>query len=546
MMNSPTPSQWRAALNDKTFDFTARCGSADTAPRKALIEKVLGHYAHEFGDTPVRLFRSPGRINLRGMHVDTHGGFLNLMTHQREVVVAAASASDQECTCHNIDPQFQTVTFSLDEESKRGPFTKNWMDYIVSEGVEAQRATHSGDWRNYVTGAVLRARYDAADQPFQGIHAVVGSDIPRGAALSSSHALCVALNLAALSLNGYSLDDYALIRAARGAEWYAGARSGTSDQGAMILGRPGQVVHAAILAEDLESTTPQYIDFPDNLAVLAIHSHTHRNLSGPQLVAYTANRFAYSMAMEILRQELCNTGWSHEEAARLDRLSRMTPEALGGDAAIFQLLQRIPETASLETLRQRYALPDLEEAYTQCFGGVPEAARPTEIGLRGPLLFGLAESERARVFFQALQEGDGKRAGQTMTIGHQGDRVQNADGSPRHCPLDDTTLKQWHAPLWQHPGDYRASSPILDGIVDAALQAGALGACLTGAGMAGTVLALCPHKDLETLQRALRQHLGSQAYAQAARLNTPLRGNDLEEAVMVNAAPQGAGEIVLV
>ena len=68
--------------------------SADAAllqERAALARQTLQTFAERFGDCPVRLFRAPGRINLRGMHVDTHGGYLNLMTHQREVLLAAAS-----------------------------------------------------------------------------------------------------------------------------------------------------------------------------------------------------------------------------------------------------------------------------------------------------------------------------------------------------------------------------------------------------------------------------------------------------------------------
>ncbi|MCC6145159.1 MAG: galactokinase family protein, partial [Candidatus Hydrogenedentes bacterium] len=62
--------------------------------RIPLLIQVLTTLLETCGDGPVRLFRAPGRINLRGMHVDTHGGYLNLMTHQREVVVAVRARDD--------------------------------------------------------------------------------------------------------------------------------------------------------------------------------------------------------------------------------------------------------------------------------------------------------------------------------------------------------------------------------------------------------------------------------------------------------------------
>lgn len=70
--------------------------SAIQAERRALLIEVLEAFLKRFGNKPLRLFRCPGRINLRGMHVDTHGGYLNLMTHQREVVAAVTPASIAE------------------------------------------------------------------------------------------------------------------------------------------------------------------------------------------------------------------------------------------------------------------------------------------------------------------------------------------------------------------------------------------------------------------------------------------------------------------
>src|SRR5690606_31709863 len=108
-------------------------------------------------------------------------------------------------------------------------------------------------------------------------------DIPEGAALSSSAALCVAGVSAVLACNGLALDPAALILAARDAEWYAGSRCGVSDQAAMVLGGPGEMVNVALYAARLSVAGARRIAFPGDLAVLVVNSHTRRSISGDQM-----------------------------------------------------------------------------------------------------------------------------------------------------------------------------------------------------------------------------------------------------------------------
>jgi hypothetical protein len=209
-----------------------------------------------------------------------------------------------------------------------------------------------------------------------------------------------------------------------------------------------------------------------------VNSHTRRSLSGNQLVEYTRNRFAYSVAMHVLRRAALDFGLSPETVAGLDRLSRLTPENLGGLGTIYGLLREIPEEMSLDEMRAKYAPPDFDAAYERYFGTVPEAQRPSRIRLRGPLAFGIAESVRARQFAECAGEGDLGRMGELMNAGHDGDRIVAPDGSRHKCDLSDAALGEMrHSqyPIELCPGTYGASSPVLDLLVDRALSAGALG-----------------------------------------------------------------------
>ncbi|GAA6761977.1 MULTISPECIES: galactokinase [Thermus] len=87
-------------------------------------------------------------------------------------------------------------------------------------------------------------------------------------------------------------------------------------------------------------------------------------------------------------------------------------------------------------------------------------------------------SENLRVLrgVEALRRGDARGFGELMTQSHR-------------------SLSR----------DYEVSLPELDALVEAALQAGAYGAKLTGAGFGGAVVALVPETGLESFRQALLQ-----------------------------------------
>jgi len=516
------------------------------AERVALLRAAAETHLRRFGDGPLRVFRCPGRINLRGMHVDTHGGYLNLMTHQREIVLAVRPAEDDVVVVANTEPVFDETRFALGA-LYTGGIDGDWADFIMQPRVRAGVEARRGHWSHYVRGAFLSVLHRFPGARLCGLRGVVGSDIPRGASLSSSAALCICLIKAILALNRLKLGETQLAEAARDAEWYTGSRCGLSDQAAMVLGGVGEMVNLALDPARPDFSGARRLQFPDALAILVINSYTERSLSGPAGVDYTRNRFAYGMALEILRQQMARQGLPErviEKARRLSTLSPVEFGKFGGTRYILDLLRRIPEEMTVADLRMRYNLPGLDELYDRYFASAPEEMRPKSVALRGPLLFGIAESERARVFVDALEAGDYARAGRLMTVGHDGDRRVWRDG--RSAEVSDVALDEWIAqgtPLETMPGSYGASSPVLDALVDAATDAGALGASLTGAGMAGTVLALCRKEDAARIAQAVRTFMAEGAYCELARRNAPLTREQLDHAAVLNHATAAPGEL---
>jgi len=547
---SPLPvSRWLACLGEEAccpFPDVYGNDPAVWARRRVLLRGTLERYRGAFDDGKVRVFRAPGRINLRGMHVDTHGGFLNLMTHDREVVVVAAASPDEDVRFVNTAPEHQDIAFSLRYWQDRPALGVDWARLIASPEADTRRVAWGGGRGAYVEGAMLRAAHAMPALATSGLRAAVGSDLPAGAALSSSAALGVAVLMAALGSHDARLSPDERIHAARDAEWFTGSRCGLSDQAAIVLGRRGQYVHVALSPSEPALANAVHAALPDNVTVLVADSRTVRSISGAQKIGYTRNRFAYSMALEILRHEMASMDYPPECVDEANRLSRITPERLGGDARLYELLLRIPEAISLDELHDRYALPSLDAAFRQYFGDMPPEAIGGAIALRGPLLFGLAESERARLWPLALQQGDVPLAGRLMTIGHDGDRVVDGNGATLRRPVDDATLQRLIAegiPIALCPGDYGASTPVLDGLVDAALTAGALGASLTGAGLAGCVIALCESSHADVVAEGMRRWLASPDYA--ARAGRQLGADEIQAAVVTNHATAGASELVL-
>ncbi len=540
---APDGSALRALRSTYGDDQTVR-------ERLPLLRAVVRRYLERFGDGPLRLFRCPGRINLRGMHVDTHGGYLNLMTHQRETVVAASPGVSRSSLFVNLDPQYSDAV--LDPYDFRDALVRGgeWLDVLAHDALQKALRRSPGFWGHYLLGCLLRTQWSFPETDFRGLQGVVGSDIPSGAALSSSAALCTAVVDAILAWHGRSLDAAGRILAARDAEWTSGSRCGVSDQAAMILGGRGILVNVALHAKALDVSRATYTPWPDHAVILVINSHTRRNISGTHLVEYTRNRFAYSLALPVLRQIMVRRGYDAESVKRLETLAHFSPAVLpefGDPDRVYGLLGAVPLEMAVDALEREYEVPDVRASYNHHFGMAPMAQRPSTIQLRGPLLFGLAESERARQFSDLVQEKRLREVGRLMSIGHDGDRQVTAEGRPYTFDISDDALRMYgraHRPLCDCPGVYGASTPVLDALVDSALAGGALGACLTGAGLAGTVLALCTPVTVEAVTDAVTRRLTAPDYPDLARRTEALTPDEARESVVINRSTSAARELM--
>ena len=165
-----------------------------------------------FDASPARVARAPGRVNLIGEHIDYCGLPVFPMALSRGVRIAFERRANRGTRLVNADARFAPSFFTVDAEIPPAP---------------------AGDWSNYARAAVQALARRFPD--LRGVDALVQSDLPIAAGLSSSSALVVAMALAILHANGVTVAPLELMELLAQGERYVGTAGGGMDQ-AIILG----------------------------------------------------------------------------------------------------------------------------------------------------------------------------------------------------------------------------------------------------------------------------------------------------------------------
>jgi galactokinase len=178
---------------------------------------VRERFARAFGGVPHTIWSAPGRVNLIGEHVDYAGG---------EVLPIAIAAR----TCVAVGPVAGSHSHvSAGRRRQRGAF-------------DPVRPSRSGSWWDYVAG--VSRELARRGTPVPPLAIAVAGDVPPGAGLSSSAALCVAAAGALSRAAGSRLGAAELADVAHRAEAdFVGVPCGIMDQRASALCRPGHALH---------------------------------------------------------------------------------------------------------------------------------------------------------------------------------------------------------------------------------------------------------------------------------------------------------------
>lgn len=471
--------------------------------RICLIEKVVKEFQSLYPSvSEIYLFRVPARINLMGVHIDHRGGWCNYVPVAREMVFCFSENEDDVITAHNIDSEYENITFSIENdfpEADRG----NWIHYI--EQVEVTR----GEWGNYLKAGAFKFQDLFLDRKLKGVKMVVGGDIPTRSGLSSSSSLVVGTVMALCAVNDLELDRSGLVELCGEGEWYVGTRGGAGDHSAMLLGRRGMITHTGF-----KPLTYEYCPFPENYDVVIAQSGIEAAKASGAREIFNSRIAAYEAGFCLFKH--LNPQWEQH----LHFIRDISPNTLpAGWAEIYKAIKKIPVQISLKDLSNQY--PALEESLARIRShfGVKDEGLP----LREVLFFGIAECDRSKRFARFLEQGEVERAGALMFISHDGDRINTWHGEkaqPYRSPYEDAHFDELRSQLEKNPmkdelsgafqpGGYRCSVAELDRMVDVCRSIkGVVGAGLTGAGLGGSILILVKKPHGETVVDEMKKLIG--------------------------------------
>lgn len=215
---------------------------------------VSRDFRAKFAREPECLVCAPGRVNLIGEHVDYNDGFVLPMAIGRYVMIAAAPARGRFS-------EYVVVHSAEQNETIRIPIAKS------------SRPTLDG-WGRFLEGVVAGFSEQGIDVP--AFEAVVASNVPVGAGLSSSAALEVAMATLIEALTGIVLQpiEKALL-CQRAEHLFANIPCGIMDQFSSVFGQPD---HLMLL--DCQSRQCEMVPFDSsNVSVLITDSAVKHELT---------------------------------------------------------------------------------------------------------------------------------------------------------------------------------------------------------------------------------------------------------------------------
>ena len=339
----------------------------------------------------------PGRVNLIGDHIDYAG---------LDVLPAAIDRGVTLQVRPSRDGRVRVLG---------GPDVPELRDFAIAETIAPWP---QGDWGNYVKAA-LQGLVDAGREP-TGFDALVTSDLPAAAGLSSSSAIVVGAALAALAGREGDIPRLELAALLADAEQYVGARGGGMDQAAILAGRAGYALRVSFTPLAVEP-----VPVPAEWRFVVAHRLVRAEKSSGARLAYNARREAVETALGDvapagadypgLLASRSTEALLADAADRLDRaifprFRHVVTEAARVHAAVDALRRADARRfgalmlASHDSLRDDYDVssPALDDLVAAAVSGGAHGARLTGAGLGGCVV-ALAGADRTEALLSHLR-----------------------------------------------------------------------------------------------------------------------------------------------
>lgn len=235
-----------------------------------MKEKIKKIFKNHFHANPL-IVRSPGRINIIGEHTDYNGGFVLPAAIDKAAYIAMSFREDKEIhlVAHDLNEKF-------------------------SISIEDLKPVGDTSWPNFILGAA--AQFEKNGISLKGFNAVLLSDVPIGAGLSSSAAIECATTFALNELLQTNLERIEMVKMSQNAEHeYAGVLCGIMDQFASMMGKKDQVIRL-----DCRSLEYEYRPFKlEGFKIVLLNTNVKHSLASSE---YNTRRKECTQAVEWIQQ----------------------------------------------------------------------------------------------------------------------------------------------------------------------------------------------------------------------------------------------------
>ena len=331
-----------------------------------LLEHVAAAFEARFGTPPEVTAFAPGRVNLLGEHTDYNGGFVLPMPLRLGTAMAAGRGG--------APGKLRVASANFDSEDLRD-LTEN--------------ATNA--WSDYVLGSFRNA--PGLDDT-AGLTAMVASNLPMGAGLSSSAAIEVCSLRIADLLFGTRTDPVDMAKLARRVEnEFVGMPCGIMDQFAVSAGEVGQALFL-----DTRSLQHRPVPLPAGYGFLVVHSGAAHKLTDGGYATRVAECRAACEALEVeMLSDLTLADMDRIAALEAplgrrarhvvtenDRVQRGAAALEGGDLAEFASLMIASHHS--QSAEYNVSLPEIDQLVDGALSAGAIGARLTGGGFGGSIV----------------------------------------------------------------------------------------------------------------------------------------------------------------